>query len=193
MLRFAAEPIIILHIMASKLVYIGNLGAGYDLETVITAVNRTSSLSLDIAGDGPKFAALKAMAGERVKFHGYLGAEALKELLARCEVGVIPMRDDSWVGLPYKLGDYLAAGLKVLTSLNGECEKILSRYSLGLTYRYGSPEDFLVKLAEIDALRPVSAKLPEELDAGKIYPAYVAHIIADLRDITISETMAIDK
>ena len=165
--------------MASKLVYIGNLGAGYDLETVITAVNRDNSLTLDIAGDGPKFAALKAMAGERVKFHGYLGAEALKMLLRQCEVGIIPMRDDSWVGLPYKLGDYLAAGLKVLTSLKGECEKVLNKYSRGLAYQYGSPEDFLKKLSEIDALTPVSHSLPEALDAAKIYPVYVAHILGE--------------
>ena len=63
---------------------------------------------------------------ERVRFHGYLDAESLADLFSRCELGVIPMSADSFVGLPYKLCDYVKAGLGVVSSLEGECNSFLA-------------------------------------------------------------------
>ncbi len=158
----------------TKLVYLGNLGEGYDLATVIEAVNGDSRFTLDIAGRGPKEVMLKRLAGERVRFHGYLDNAELKSLLAKCEVGIIPMRDDSWVGLPYKLGDYLAAGLEIVSSLHGECEQLIKREGIGTTYEYGDKVSFLHAL---ETLLPHEVTLPKELDARIIYPEYVRHVM----------------
>lgn len=159
----------------SRLAYVGNLGVGYDLGTVIEAVARREGLTLDIAGLGPREAELRALVarlgvGERVRFHGYLGEDALKALMASCDVGVIPMRDDSWVGLPNKLGDYLAARLQVVSSLHGECGELLLRTGYGQVYDWQSVDSLL---AALDALRPTEVTLPDELRAEQIYPAYV--------------------
>ena len=166
------------------IVYAGNLGEGYDLETVIAAVGRDSSLTLDIAGSGPREAMLRKAASNlvaegRVSFHGYLSREKLDELLRSSSIGVIPMRDDSWVGLPYKLCDYLVAGLPVASSLHGECGALLEREKLGFTYEYGSPASLL------DAVRRINesgiagtAKLPSSLDASRIYADYVNRIVS---------------
>ena len=161
-----------------RLVYAGNLGVGYDLGTVIAAVARRTELTLDIAGLGPREAELRALVarlgvGERVRFHGYLGEDALKALMASCEAGVIPMRDDSWVGLPYKLGDYLSAGLRIVSSLHGECGELLLRTGYGRTYDRQSADSLL---AALDALPPVAVTLPDELRADLIYPRYVRRI-----------------
>lgn len=159
----------------SRLAYVGNLGVGYDLGTVIAAVARRAELTLDIAGLGPREAELRTLVarlgvGERVRFHGYLGEDALRALMASCDVGVIPMRDDSWVGLPNKLGDYLAAGLQVVSSLHGECGELLLRTGYGQVYDWQSVDSLL---AALDALRPTEVTLPDELRAEQIYPAYV--------------------
>ena len=161
-----------------RLVYVGNLGVGYDLGTVIEAVARREGLTLDIAGLGPREAELRALVaqrnvGDRVRFHGYLGAEALRALMASCDVGVIPMRDDSWVGLPYKLGDYLAAGLQVVSSLHGECGELLLRTGYGQVYDWQSVDSLL---SALDALRPAAVTLPAELRAEQIYSAYVREV-----------------
>lgn len=163
-----------------RLVYVGNLGVGYDLSTVLRAMKRRDDLTLDIAGSGPMEAPLKREAaelglGDRVRFHGYLGEAALKELMARCDVGVIPMRDDSWVGLPNKLTDYLAAGLPVVSSLHGECEELLMRTGYGATYGWGDDEGLLAALGGLR--RDVVVTLPEELRADRIYPHYVRAVI----------------
>ncbi len=152
------------------LVYLGNLGEGYDLRTVIDAVNADERLTLDIAGKGPREAELGKFASERIRFHGYLGAAATRELLSKCEVGVIPMRDDSWVGLPYKLGDYLVAGLRVVSSLHGECGELIEREGVGATYDFGSPDSLRQALGR---LRAGVSHLPDSLRADLIYPAYV--------------------
>ena len=159
----------------TRLAYAGNLGEGYDLETVLEAVVRDGRLTLDIAGKGPREPSLRAQVtrlglSERVRFHGYLAAADLRALLDRCDVGIVPMRDDSWVGLPYKLGDYLAAGLKVVSSLHGECAELLERARLGSVYDFGSADSLLRALASLPG---GAVRLPDELRAERIYPRYV--------------------
>lgn len=164
----------------TSLLYLGNLGAGYDLSTVLKALVAEPSLTLEIAGRGPREAALRREVdslglGGRVRFHGYLSADALGELAKRSAVGVIPMRDDSWVGLPYKLGDYLAAGLPVLSSLHGECGELLTREGVGAVYDFGSPTSLLKALKALPAGR---VALPDSLRADRIYP----RLVADLKE-----------
>lgn len=163
------------------LLYLGNLGAGYDLSTVLKALVAEPSLTLEIAGRGPREAALRREVdslglGGRVRFHGYLSADALGELAKRSAVGVIPMRDDSWVGLPYKLGDYLAAGLPVLSSLHGECGELLTREGVGAVYDFGSATSLLKALKALPAGR---VSLPDSLRADRIYPRLVADLKED--------------
>jgi len=167
----------------STLLYLGNLGAGYDLGTVIDAVAKRPELSLDIAGKGPTEDGLRSKVKglkleNRVRFHGYLGQEALNELLARCGVGVIPMRDDSWVGLPNKMTDYLNAGLRIVSSLHGECGALLERTGFGRTYEWGDADSLL---SALDGLAEVSVTLPDELRAESIYPKYVESVVRSCR------------
>lgn len=166
-----------------RLVYIGNLGAGYDLGTVIEAVAKRPGLTLDIAGKGPAEEGLRSkVRGSRledqVRFHGYLGAKEMNALMRRCDVGVIPMRDDSWVGLPYKLGDYLRAGLHIVSSLHGECGALLERTGFGRTYDWDSSDSLL---SAVDALPKAAVSLPGELRAESIYPRYVERVMEAVR------------
>lgn len=168
-----------------RLAYVGNFGSGYGLETVVEAVARDQSLTLDLAGTGGKEEVLRALVSrlgvvDRIRFHGYLGEGELREMLSRCDVGVVPMRNDSWVGLPNKLFDYLAAGLMVLSSLDGECGELLRSDRLGATYDFSSPGSFL---EAVDSLRRDGVRapsLPDALRADRIYPEYarrIAHIL----------------
>ena len=164
---------------SGQLVYLGNLGDGYDLETVIEAVSRERRLTLDIAGKGPKEESLKSLVSrlglnDRVKFHGYLDEKQVKSLLSKCGAGIVPMRDDSWVGIPNKVYDYLAAGLPVLTSLTGECGDLIRKHSCGAIYENGSVQSFLETWKRLVAGR---VALPQELAAENIYRDYVSAIM----------------
>ena len=98
-----------------RIVYIGNMSLSYDLATAVDAVLGEAELTLDLAGAGPDETALRLRAAgcDRIRFHGYLAESALRALLAQADVGLVPMFDDSCVGVPYKLADYAAAGLPV--------------------------------------------------------------------------------
>lgn len=162
-----------------RLVYVGNMGASYDLETVIDAVKAEVSLELDIAGTGPKEGVLRTRAEgcSRIRFHGYLATDAMRELLARANVAIVPMFPDSCVGIPYKLADYAAAGLKVVSSLSGEIETLLKRFGAGVVYSAGNVSSF------VDAVRMACVYdgfdregFRSYFDAEAIYSGYVDFI-----------------
>ena len=159
-----------------SLVYAGNFGRGYDLTTAIRAVKEMDGATLDIAGAGEREAEWRACAADspRVRFRGYLSSGDLGKLLDSASVGVIPLSDDTFVGLPYKLGDYAAHGLRMVTSLRGECAAILERHKAGASYDANDVESFKKAVAKATSQEPDFPSLLSELDASRIYSEYVA-------------------
>lgn len=157
-----------------RLVYSGNLGRSYDLETVVRAVAGDPAMELDVAGFGGF-----SSDGPRVRFHGLLSASALAELYSRCDVGVIPMRDESWVGVPNKMFDYAAAGLRIVGSLGGETAALIAKYGCGATYEPGDAASFAEAVRGCAGIgRGASLSLCEaEFDAVRIYDNYVQRIL----------------
>ena len=166
-----------------SLVYLGNMGRSYDLATVIRGVRETPGVELHLAGTGPEEGnfRLEAHSSPRIFFHGYLRDSAVRTLLASADAGVIPMFNDSCVGVPYKLADYAAAALPVINSLDGETAELISHYGTGVQYTAGNLASFKKALGGLIA---ASAHLPEmrlhmldmvrhEFDAVPIYDSYV--------------------
>ena len=156
------------------------MGTSYDLETVIDAVREMPDVELDLAGEGPKRQALekRAMGCERIKFHGYLGEGALHALLVQADAGLVPMFDDSCVGVPYKLADYAAAGLPVINTLHGETERLLAEYGAGVTCAAADVHALCAAVADIrardaSALQSGALALVRLFDADAVYSAYV--------------------
>lgn len=165
---------------AWRLVYAGNMGASYDVRTVIAAVKTLPDVTLDLAGTGPCEPAWRTLAATcpRIRFHGYLDAAALQALLATADAGVVPMFPASCVGVPYKLADYAAAGLPVLNSLTGETARVLAETGAGFSYQAGDVASFRAALAalrkaESAGVRRGVVALAARFDADEIYRAYV--------------------
>lgn len=180
-----------------KILYLGNLGLTYDLRTAVEAVAMDPRLTLDIAGKGEQEDSLKAFAeakgvSDRVRFHGYLEESDIAKLASKCEFGLIPMSDESCVGIPYKLADYSRYGLFVLSSLRGESAALLEKYHCGALYEFGDPSSLVEKLKKEvgvgernlnSAVSPVTCHrspdfnaLLSELDASRIYRSYVSEV-----------------
>ena len=153
-----------------KLVYAGNLGKTYDLATVVKAVEENGEFELDVAG----FGEFKCEC-PRVRFHGLLSASDLQALLGRCDVGIVPMRPDSWVGVPYKFCDYSQAGLAIVSSLGGESSALLEKYRCGATYNAGDVASLVAAIRKAMTLERGASRTmcAAEFDAVKIYDAYV--------------------
>ena len=79
------------------------------------------------------------------------------------------------MGLPYKLGDYAAHGLRMVTSLGGECAAILEKHGAGASYRANDVASFKDAVAKALAQKANFPALLSELDAKRIYSEYVAY------------------
>lgn len=164
-----------------RIAYVGNMSLSYDLATAVEAVKRDASVSLDLAGSGPDEPSLRKRAAgcDRIRFHGYLDETNLRALLSSADVGLVPMFDESCVGVPYKLADYAAAGLPVLNSLSGETARLLAESGAGVSYAAGSAASLLSAVKSLrthDWPRLVAgaSALAERFDATAIYRDYVA-------------------
>lgn len=194
-----------------RVVYVGAMGDSYDLETVFRALKQAGDkgarIDFRLAGGGCKEESLKRLArelgfqdgadvagaglerkgGVRVTFCGYLLRPELVKLLRAGEVGVIPLLPESWVALPYKVGDYTAAGLAVLSGLGGELDELLHRYQAGATYCPGDTEALAVLLTDyardrekLAGQRRHSRRLAEELFDRRTTYLDLVEFICDL-------------
>lgn len=161
-----------------RLAYIGSFGASYDLETAIAAVREMPNVTLDIAGSGPKEAALHALAAGcgRIRFHGYLADAEMKALLKRCDVGLVPMLPESCVGVPYKLADYAAAGLRIVECLGGETESLVGRFHAGAHYEPRNVASLVAALGQPPDANWDPTGFVRQFDAKRIMAEYVAWI-----------------
>ena len=160
-----------------KLVYAGGLGKTYDLKTLVKAVAENGDMTLDIAGFGSAVRCPPS-AARRVRFHGALSASDLQRLLAMCDIGVIPMNDESQVGLPNKLFDYAAAELAIVSSLGGESAALLKKYRCGAVYRPGDVASLTAAIRQAMTFKRGASRTlcAAEFDAAKIYDDYVAKV-----------------
>ena len=115
-----------------------------------------------------------------MKLRGYLGGEELAALLSECNAGLVPMAEDSCVGVPYKFCDYAKAGLAIVSSLGGESAKLLAKYRAGATYRPSDHASLVRVLRSLDAAEcgANARRMAEaEFDAAAIYDSYVNLVV----------------
>ena len=162
----------------TRLAYIGSFGASYDLETAITAVCQMPNVTLDIAGSGPKEAALRELASscERIRFHGYLADAEMKALLQSCDIGLVPMFPDSCVGVPYKLADYVASGLRIVECLGGETRALVERFHAGVHYEPCDTASLVTALSQPSDAAWDAAGFIRQFDAKRIMAEYVSWV-----------------
>ena len=156
-----------------RLVYSGNLGRTYDLGTVVKAVEANSDFELDVAGFGSFTCDCP-----RVRFHGLLSGRDLQTLLEQCDVGIVPMQPESWVGVPNKVFDYSAAGLAIVSSLGGESSALLGKYRCGVTYNAGDAASLAAAVRKAMRSRCGASQMmcAAEFDAVRIYGDYVSRV-----------------
>ena len=161
-----------------RVVYVGNMSATYDLLTAIEAVKGMDGVTLTLAGKGPDEPKLRAAASGagNISFAGYLSESAMRDLLSEGDIGLVPMRGESCVGIPYKLADYAAASLKIASSLGGELEELLSRTHAGLSYSNGDVDGLRRTISELASMDCDLSRLRQMFDAKSIYSGYVEFV-----------------
>lgn len=136
-------------------VYAGTFGHTYRLDVVLEAarlLQGTCRAHFVLVGDGPLRARAETQAAElkNVTLTGWLEQPAVRSLLAEAAAGLLP-----WAGrpgaMPNKFFDYLAAGLPVLSSAQGELNEQLREHGAGDTFLVDQPQDLARKVAALAA------------------------------------------
>jgi glycosyltransferase involved in cell wall biosynthesis len=178
--------------LAGKLVFsfVGSFGHVYQLRLVCEAAailgkRGPRNVHFVLAGDGQQYAevAEAAAALGNLTTTGWLSAGDVDRLMSFSHVGLAPIRQMPGC-VPNKIFEYSAAGLPILSSLEGETGEILARHRAGLTYAPADREAFLslvTRLASDERLRREMAQnsaamFEREFCAARIYDEYVHHV-----------------
>lgn len=183
-----------------RLLYLGAMGASYDLHTLIDAVrmlNETKRGSLTVSksgdwpqvecvfvGDGEKRSELEAMNVQGVRFTGFLNGAELTAELEAADLGIIPFFSESGVVVPYKIGDYLAHGIPVLSTIDGELGDLIRGFECGAVYRSCDVDSLVASIEkyidQADLLgrskENASACFLNAFDRRKLYPDFASWI-----------------
>ena len=156
-----------------NVVYLGTMGSNYDLMTIIRVAARwqaegTFPFQLHFAGTGQQLEKLKTECGKynllspqppdaslpppaKVVFHGYLRKEGISKLLLSADLALVPNKPDSLVACPYKAGEYAAAGLPMISCLEGELGQLLKQWDAGNSYKHGDVDSLYATLKKYES------------------------------------------
>jgi glycosyltransferase involved in cell wall biosynthesis len=125
---------------------------------VLDALSRCqdSNLSIDFIGDGPALESCKQQAvslgvDNRVRFHGFLAAEQVRNVLAQCH-GFLLISD--WEGLPLTVIEAMSEGLPVIVSDVGGVSELVSHEQTGFLIPRDNRVEKLAKVFERYAQQP---------------------------------------
>jgi glycosyltransferase involved in cell wall biosynthesis len=175
--------------VAIECVYAGTLEAGQDLDVLAGAARLLSAAgvkaTIHVAGTGAGEASLTraadAIGGScRLQVHGLLPRQAYVNLLSRCDVGLVCVKPESLVAVPYKACDFAAAGLAIVNSLPGELQRLIDEHAAGVAYTAGDAASlaraitgFAADRSRLNACRQGARRLAAaEFDRERTYPKF---------------------
>lgn len=121
--------------------FFGTLAHRTGVELIVEAAraipaDRRKDVTIVIAGEGDAHKALRERAAglDHVLFPGWVDLPKIAALKARASVGVIayPNTPDFVASIPNKVPEYLAGGLAVVSTLEGEVRAMLEREAAGV-------------------------------------------------------------
>ncbi|WP_292720270.1 glycosyltransferase family 4 protein [Microbacterium sp. 13-71-7] len=156
-----------------RVVYAGNVGAMQDLGTAIRAAHaaKDAGVHLEIVGDGVAREDLQAVArdlgAENVSFHEPVPRDRMPEVYDRTDVALVSLKDlPVFRGtIPSKFQGVLAAGLPVLTTVQGDVRDFVEAHGLGFT---ADAEDVAALESSLRAAAASSAEERERMAANAV-------------------------
>ncbi|MFM7521507.1 MAG: glycosyltransferase, partial [Planctomycetota bacterium] len=113
---------------------------------------------LHVTGTGPLEPMLRSAAASlrgscELTVHGLLARADYVKLLGGCDVGLVLVKPESLVAVPYKACDYAAAGLALVNSLPGELAELIETHDAGIQYAAGDGTSLANAIATLAADR----------------------------------------
>ncbi len=131
--------------------FAGTLASRLDLNSVIDGLDlldkeERGKIRIILCGKGDLEVKIKMRAKRNpaLIFGGWRNAGDLAALMEICAFGILPYPNstDFLASFPNKVGEYLLAGLPIMTGLKGVTGELLEANSLKIGYQQGSPASF---------------------------------------------------
>lgn len=121
-----------------RIVYIGNIGMLYDFESLISAINNTSTnVEFHLIGSGDRKDWLINALDEnniQYKYHGNVyEKEKLKSIFSICHLAFNGYKDTN-ASFSYKSVSYFQHGLPIINSMKGDLWGFVNDFQLGVNY-----------------------------------------------------------
>jgi glycosyltransferase involved in cell wall biosynthesis len=171
--------------------FVGTFSEAFNLQTVIDVAQNLSEsqdrrFKFVLVGNGIQSLNLsKMMIGLRnIVSTGWLNKSGIDAILKVSSVGLAPYSSEGLITLPNKPFEYMAAGLPILSSLEGELKKIIDQENIGLQYNANDPNDLKDKLIwfvshpkETEAMgQRAKALFEKKYNADIVYANLVDHL-----------------
>lgn len=168
--------------------FVGTYASRTDLLSIVDGANlldeaQRQALRIVICGKGDLEAELvsRSAGNPAIILAGWQSAPRIAALMARSSFGILPYPNtpDFLASFPNKVGEYLMAGLPIMTGLAGATGDLLNRHKLALPYQVGDARSVAERLSAI-INAPVDANVhqqaadlgAEHFNPARIYPAF---------------------
>jgi glycosyltransferase involved in cell wall biosynthesis len=144
--------------------FCGTFVGSIDLQPAIAAarlLEHDPTVQFVFTGSGERDAEWRAQSRDmaNVVFTGWANREELAWLAAHAWVGLAAYKRGAMMSLTNKLFEYMAAGLPILSSLQGEAAALLAEHDVGLTYIAGDATDLAEKISRLATDAQLAARL----------------------------------
>ena len=131
---------------AFKICFFGTIGRFFDLETVIKAaqiLEKEFPVLFILGGDGSSLEQYKKMAEgmKSILFTGWLKGPQISAIMEVSHAGLAPYKADAKMSLPNKPFEYMAGGLPIISSIQGELKAWMAKFNCGVTYHADSVDE----------------------------------------------------
>lgn len=139
-----------------KVVFAGTIGANYDVDTIVSmlqkySMNLRDKIDFYFWGDGEKLLwSKKELEGmdfvyflERKPYSEFIG------MLKSFDIGINSFVAGTNVKYSYKATDYLAAGVTILNNVKGSFNTDVERFHIGLNYEPGDADSLFYQLNKL--------------------------------------------
>jgi len=171
--------------------FAGSFSAAFNIRTVVNVASDFLLLGerrviFVLIGNGAQIPTLRKLSSglKNVVLTGWLDKTSIDEILKASSVGLAPYSSGRLITLPNKPFEYMAAGLPVLSSLEGELKAIIEQESIGLQYNADDPIDLKDKIMwffshpeEMKAMgKRAKALFEKKYNADIVYVDLVKHL-----------------